>query len=107
MEVKMNENQFNVVTTWQKNTFGAATALSKLNHLEEEIEELHVDLVENAPEENIRMEFADCFILLFGAADSHGLTYSDIVDSIWQKMEINKNRKWGKPDNNGVVKHIK
>ncbi len=53
------------------------------------------------------MEFADCFILLFGSAASDGMTYDDIVDAINKKMEINLNRKWGKPDENGIVNHIK
>lgn len=107
MEVIMNKRQFDIVTTWQKKTFGNATALSCLNHLEQEIEELHVDLIENAPEENIRMEFADCFILLYGAAARQGMSYEDISAAVWKKMGINFNRKWGKPDANGVVNHIK
>lgn len=103
----MTHKQYEQITEWQKMTFPQATTLSKLNHLEEEIEELHVDLVEKAPESNIRSEFADCFILLFGAAASHGMSYSDICTAIKDKMAINITRKWGKPDANGVVNHIK
>jgi hypothetical protein len=53
------------------------------------------------------MEFADCFILLFGAAASDGMSYDDICKAIDEKMEINFNRKWGKPNNDGVVNHIR
>lgn len=53
------------------------------------------------------MEFADCFTLLFGAASSYGMSYNDILNCIEDKMIINKKRKWGKPDENGVVNHIK
>jgi hypothetical protein len=35
------------------------------------------------------------------------MTYEDICQAIQEKFEINKSRKWGKPDANRVVKHIK
>jgi hypothetical protein len=53
------------------------------------------------------MEFADCFILLFGAANSAGFSYNEILKSIDEKMEINLTRKWGKPNEDGVVNHLK
>jgi len=101
----MNENQFKEITTWQKETFGEATALSKIAHLREDIEELAIDIASNGIDK--RLEFSDCFILLFGAAASDGMTYEDICNAIQEKFEINKVRKWGKPDANGVVNHIK
>jgi len=101
----MTEQQFNEISAWQKETFGQATPLSKLAHLAQEIPELSYDLVNNKPER--RLEFADCFFLLFGCAAADGMTYQDICDAIQEKFEINKARKWGKPDENGVVNHIK
>lgn len=100
----MTEYQFLSISEWQKQTFGEATALSKIAHLKEEIEELESDLRTN----NIgkTLEFADAFILLFGAAASDGMSYDDICFAIDEKMSINRNRKWGKPQDNGVVKHI-
>lgn len=53
------------------------------------------------------MEFADCFILLFGADHSYGMSYEDIKECINAKMHVNKMRSWGQPDKNGVVNHIK
>ena len=53
------------------------------------------------------MEFADCFILLFGAAAADGMSYTDICSCIEEKMKINYKREWGEPDENGVVNHIK
>lgn len=100
----MNREQFKAVTEWQKETFGNATALSKVEHLKEEVEELSIDLAIDGTGK--RLEFADCFILLFGAAASDGMTYEDVCNSIDEKMAINRLRKWGKPDENGVVKHI-
>lgn len=102
----MNQKQFNEITKWQKETFGQATSHSKACHLRDEVEEL-IESLENSNKDNIKMEFADCFILLFGAASCNGMTMEDIQKCIDDKMGINYKRKWGKPDGNGVVKHIK
>lgn len=99
----MNKQQFNAITKWQQETFGQATVTSKLKHLLQEIREL--SSAETDPE--IRMEFADCFILLFGAAASYGLSYDEICGIIEAKHQININRQWGKPDPDGVVNHLK
>lgn len=101
----MTEKQFNEITAWQKETFGQATSISKIHHLKDELIELQADLYLNNPDR--RLEFADCFFLLFGSAAADGMTYQDIVNAIQEKFEINKARKWGKPDANGVVNHIK
>ena len=101
----MTPQQFKDITKWQKETFGEATVWSKLSHLDEELAELWDDLNTNNP--NRRLEWADCFLLLFGAAAADGMNYSDIVSAITEKMDINYERKWGEPDENGVVNHIK
>lgn len=114
----MQKSQFEEITQWQKDTFGLATPISKVHHLKEEVEELLKELQEwynsGFPKSETQMqdlliekEFADCFILLFGSAYSHGMSYEDICESINMKMEINKKRKWGKPNANGVVNHVK
>lgn len=59
----MTEKQFSEVTRWQKETFPNATALSKIHHLKEEVDELIIDLGIDGT--NKRLEFADCFLLLF------------------------------------------
>ena len=100
----MTKQQFNEITAWQKETFGQATPLSKIAHLTEELSELSYDLINNKPER--RLEFADCFFLLFGCAAADGMTFEDICKAIQEKFEINKERKWGKPNKNGVVNHI-
>jgi hypothetical protein len=101
----MNKEQFETVTKWQQETFGKATPMSKMSHLAEELIELINDLKESAPDR--RLEFADCFLLLFGAAASDGMSYEDICNCIDEKHQINLKRKWGTPDANGVVNHIK
>jgi hypothetical protein len=104
----MTEEQFNEITEWQKKTFPNATKFSKLAHLDQELRELVMALhSENETEQGKQYEFADCFLLLFGAACAHGMTYDDICCAIAGKMEINEKRTWGKPDKDGVVNHIK
>jgi len=101
----MTKEQFEFISQWQNETFGQATALSKVNHLTQEVKELKDDLESNSPD--TRLEFADCFILLFGCAASYGFSYEDICCIVNEKMDTNVRRKWGKPDANGVVNHIK
>ncbi len=100
----MTPKQFQEISEWQKATFGEATASSKIEHLKEELEELLVEIAIDGTQKDL--EFADCFFLLFGAAAAAGMTYADIVNCIDRKFIINKSRKWGKPDQNGVVNHI-
>lgn len=103
----MTKGQFEKITAWQKKTFPDATALSKIAHLKKELPELEEAIKNDWPNTAAVMEFADCFFLLFGSAASAGLDYETIIAGIEQKFEINKSRKWGKPDENGVVEHIR
>lgn len=99
----MTKEQFETITKWQKETFTDATVESKIAHLLQELEEVKEDgkLMTRG------LEFSDCFFLLFGAAAVAGMNYDMICAAIQYKFEINKARKWGKPDADGVVNHIK
>lgn len=88
----MTEKLFNEISAWQKQTFSQATPLSNITHLFEELKELIEAL--NSYDSKRRLEFADCFFLLFGAAAADGMSYQDICQSIEEKFEINKVRKW-------------
>lgn len=101
----MTEKQFNEIVHWQKETFQGATTMSKIEHLKEEIEELSISIAIEADDK--RLEYADCFMLLFGAAAADGMSYNDICATIDEKMQINRSRQWGSPDEKGVVHHIK
>jgi hypothetical protein len=95
---------------WQKETFGKATPISKLRHLEKEILELIIELNGDLYTDNyekVEEEYADCFLLLFGSAMAYGMNLDIISSAIKAKFEKNKLRKWGKPDVNGVIEHIK
>ena len=96
------------VNDWQTKTFPQGGAMSKLYHLQKEITELLDELVkENTDKAAIQEEYADCFILLIGSAGVFGLNSDCILKSIREKMDINEKRTWGKPDEKGVVLHIK
>lgn len=99
------EKQFSEIVQWQKETFPGATTMSKIEHLKEEIEELSISIAIDAVDK--RLEYADCFMLLFGAAAADGMSYNDICAAIDEKMQINRSREWGLPDEKGVVHHIK
>lgn len=106
----MTKGQFETITKWQKEVFPDATALSKIAHLKKELPELEEAINKSYSDlqpMDVLLEFADCFFLLFGSAAAYGMEYEDIVSAIEQKFEINKARKWGKPDENGVVEHIR
>jgi hypothetical protein len=95
---------------WQLVTFPDATPISELKHLEKEITELINELaLDNwIPDEDaIKKEYADCFALLFGSAFVYGLSMADIAKAMAEKLEVNKKRKWGTPDKDGGVYHIK
>ncbi|WP_018629220.1 dATP/dGTP pyrophosphohydrolase domain-containing protein [Niabella aurantiaca] len=99
----MTHEQFLAITEWQDKTFPDSTVHSRLAHLKDEIREIEDEvMIMGDPRE----EFADAFFLLFGAAYKAGMSYDDIVDFIDKKFQKNLNRKWGKPDERGVVNHI-
>lgn len=92
---------------WQLKTFPGANPVSKLHHLREEVDELIDAYMEGKSRVDIKSEFADCFLLLFGSAFIDDFNFDDIAELVRAKHEINEKRKWGEPDENGVVKHIK
>ena len=89
------------IAIWSDATFGSGRPADiPLNHLAKEIQELIV-----SPED--RMEYADCLILLLDAFRLTGGSAEELINTCYEKMEINRKRKWGKPDKNGVVEHIR
>lgn len=87
------------VGEWGDATFGHEGEQSLegiVNHLEEEAEELGET---HDPE-----EAADCLMLLFQHAHTKGY---DLLEETEKKLEVNKDREWGEPDEDGVVRHVK
>ena len=86
------------INAWQSETFPHATVESKAEHLRREVEkELRHD--PSDPD-----EIADCLMLLIGICGKLDL---DPMRILRCKLEINKNRRWGEPDADGVVEHIR
>jgi NTP pyrophosphatase (non-canonical NTP hydrolase) len=109
------------ISEWSDKTFGEGQRNPAiLHHLSKEVKEL-IEAVEKFQASGIKTtpytdselhcraafeEFADCFMLLLDSAFHFGLSADNLIAFTRQKLEINKKRKWGKPDCNGVVEHI-
>jgi len=92
---EMQEKQYK----WSRETFGESTLESNLDHLRDELDEI----VENP---NDIEEWADVMLLYMNASSFVGFTMDDIYKAVQKKYEKNVKRKWGKPDERGVVKHV-
>lgn len=89
---------------WAKKTFGDTPPTAAIKHLQKEVKEL---LEEIEPEYDIKMEFADCMILLLHAADKNGIDVKELFSCMRHKFEINQRRRWPAPNADGVSEHIK
>lgn len=85
------------IRSWQRATFPQATPHSVTEHLRREAIELATAPTD--PE-----EIADVFLLTIGAANAAG---HDLVTIVRAKLEKNKARTWGQPDEHGVVEHMR
>ncbi len=89
------------IAQWSDATFGSCRPATRpLHHLAKEVQELI-----ETPDD--RMEYADCLILLLDAYRMAGGSADDLIATCYKKLEINKERQWGDPDENGVVEHIR
>ncbi len=89
------------ITAWADFVFGRDRKPEQiLQHLKKEIEEL----IENP---SSLEEYADIGILWLNAAKKAGYEVDDLYFAMISKMRINKARKWGKADENGVVEHLR
>lgn len=85
------------VNAWQRETFPHATPKSVVEHLRREAYELW----QHPHDQN---EWADVLFLLAGAADLIGTPLADVVA---RKLDINRARTWGEPDELGVSEHVR
>ncbi len=89
------------IASWSDATFGSRRPpTTPLHHLAKEVQELIT-----APLDS--MEYADCLMLLLDAYRMAGGSADSLIDACYEKLEINRKREWGTPDNNGVVEHIR
>ena len=117
------QNLMDDISEWSNKTFGNYERNPAIAyHLKKEIKELikaikkfnksRFDASTGIGEykrnrDNVEMEFADCFMLLLDSASHFDITADELIEATYRKLAINKERKWGKPDKNGVVEHIK
>jgi hypothetical protein len=91
------------IAAFADKTFGKKRSYTiPLYHLKEEIDEV-------ISSNGSQFEYADCLLLLL---DSYRKKHPDksidyFLSVCDEKIELCKKRKWGKPDKNGVVRHIK
>lgn len=85
------------VVAWQAETFPVATSRSRVEHLRREV----LELVEDPSDPE---EMADVLMLLAGLAAGEGV---DLHAALRTKLEKNRARQWGEPDEHGVVEHVR
>lgn len=110
------------IQAWSDETFGKErTGLPIAYHLKKEIDEVieaidnfhkdrpytkeNIDLLRKR-RERVLYEIADCMMLLLDIMAHEQYTFKLVMMAMEDKLEINKARKWGEPDENGVVEHI-
>jgi NTP pyrophosphatase (non-canonical NTP hydrolase) len=95
------------ISTWSDATFGCGQRNPAIAyHLKKEVDEL-IEALENVSSvEELGMEFADCLMLLLDSASHAGISVDELMIYARKKLEINKTRIWGKPDENGVIEHV-
>lgn len=97
------------MNAWSIRTFGGTDPVPALYHLIDEVKET-IEAIESCDigdnNEDVKYEFADCFMLLTHAALKQGIRFEVLFEYAKKKHIINQSRTWGKPNVNGVVKHI-
>lgn len=69
-------------------------------HLAKEVQELR-----ESPYD--RMEYVDCLMLLLDAASNARISIDSLLEIAWDKLDENRHREWGEPDEDGVVEHVR
>ena len=94
---------WHALCAWSEKQFGLSDErgpIGPLKHLQREIEELLQ--CPDDPE-----EYADAVFLIFDAAWRAGVTYPELMETLWYKLGKNKRRNWPPTSATGVVEHVK
>jgi NTP pyrophosphatase (non-canonical NTP hydrolase) len=104
------------VKEWSDKQFGPRNGWGIAHHLRLEtgelIEALHdiysspYTIPSDELSEKLKYEYADILILLIDSAAHEGIDMETLILYSQKKLEINKTRKWGNPNENGVIEHI-
>lgn len=82
------------------------TSLALSNHLQKEAVEL-IQAIKSGVENDIYEELADCLILILNIATKYEIDANKLTKNVKDKLENCKKRKFGDPDENGIIEHIK
>ena len=119
--MKELQNLMDEISSWSDKTFGEGQRNPAiLYHLKKEVVEL-IEAVEEFQKENTindlaesekqlmnaMEEYVDCMMLLLDSAAHFGFGAESLLRCTAKKLSRNKTRKWGQPDCNGVVEHIR
>lgn len=89
---------------WSQNTFGADSErgpIGPLKHLAKEAVE-----AQQVPHD--LMEFVDCLFLTFDATRRAGFSFEELRKAAWEKLAINKARKWqAPPKGDEAIEHVR
>jgi len=86
--------------SWSDATFPQSTVASRLEHARRE-------LIELATSPGDASEYADVLGLINHAANGLNSPKVNLAVALYDKLKINRERKWGDPDTLGVVEHIR
>ena len=91
---------FNEIEAFRNEKFPEYGQLKTLHKLKEEVDEAIRELEESGQKDtyNLRMEYADMLILLFGAWAYNGNSINKLLEATEHKMYINKFRNWSEDD---------
>jgi hypothetical protein len=112
---------WNEIAEWSNRVFGDEQQRGPwgpLNHLRREVDEAQnalSRLAEAYDEESVpttldlefETELADCLILIFDVARRARMTAMSLVGTALEKMEVNRGRVMGEPDEEGVIEHLR
>ena len=97
MTVQTVQALFDEIADWGEVTFSTSFDGSRLAHLKKEVAEL--EAVPSSGE-----EMADIVLILCHQARAHGV---NLAEEIVRKFHLCKERRWGAPDANGIVEHLR
>jgi len=100
---------FKRAADWADGNFPQATRASIAEHMRREVVELQDAITADTwgPNQAMRMELADVFLLLIHEARHNGLDGPQLLAAAQAKLLINQARGWGQADAQGVVEHVR
>lgn len=99
---------------WSNGVFGPDRTrgpIGPIKHLgKEAIEALKEAELTPEPQmgsDDLKTEIVDCLLLTFDAARRSGMSFQQLTESAFAKLEINKSRHWPKPTSDEPVEHLR